>query len=102
METIQATEILTTIADTLVSLGKYRDRSAAIKGMALDQVDRKIALYQRRLRRLEKKHGMNFEEFTEQLRGKATIADEDEWFEWESAIYMLEEWKNVKGAVKAC
>jgi len=53
MATTQAIEILTAIADTLVSLGKYPNRSEAIKGMALDQIDRKIAFYQRKLRRLE-------------------------------------------------
>jgi hypothetical protein len=49
----------------------------------LDYIDRRIAWAQTQVRRFEKKHGQSFAMYSQSLTGRATIADEDEWMEWE-------------------
>ena len=66
----------------------------------MEQIERKIALYERRVKRFEKKHRINFEAYTKRLKNRATIREEDEWMEWESAIDMLAAWRKAKKALE--
>jgi hypothetical protein len=93
---MQATEVLTTIARSLVMTQKYKDLDEALYALAIAEVDRRIAKYRRRIRHLMKKHGMTFKEFTTYLRGRATIEEENDWLEWEAAINMLADWEATK------
>jgi hypothetical protein len=93
---MQAADVLTTIAESLVATKKYKSLDEALYALAIGEVDRKVAKYRRRINRLRKKHGMTFDEFTAHLRGKATIEQEDDWLEWEAAIDMLSDWEATK------
>ena len=71
-------EVLTTIARSLVHTRQYRDIDEALRGLALDEVSRKIARYRRRIRHFERKYGMDFQAFSARLGDGATIAEEDD------------------------
>ncbi|MFQ5812704.1 MAG: hypothetical protein ACE5I2_05880 [Anaerolineae bacterium] len=93
---MQAADVLTTIAESLVATQKYKSLDEALYTLAIGEVDRKIAKYRRRISRLRKKHDMTFDEFTAHLNGRATIEQEDDWLEWEAAIDMLSDWEATK------
>jgi hypothetical protein len=90
---MQAADVLTTIADSLVATKTYKSRNEALYALAIAEVDRKISKYRRRISRLKKKHNMTFDEFTAHLNGRATIDQEDDWLEWEAAMKMLSDWE---------
>lgn len=89
------------LTEPLVRAGFYPTSEQALKHIVLDFINRRIAWAQAKIRRLEKKHGQSFVEYTQSLHGHATIADEDEWMEWESLLDMLESWRKVKMEVKS-
>ena len=93
---MQAADVLTTIAESLVATRKYHSLDEALYALAIGEVDRKIAKCRRRIRNLRKEHGMTFDEFTAYLHGRATIEQEDDWLEWEAAINMLSDWEATK------
>jgi hypothetical protein len=59
-------------------------------------IDQQIALYEERVKAFEVKHEMTFEEYTRHLRGKASIAEEDEWMDWEEALVFLRKWEKIR------
>ena len=61
--------------------------------MAISTVRHKVAYYQRRLRKMEHKYKMDFDTFSAKLKGKATLAQEDDWLAWKSARRMLADWQ---------
>lgn len=95
-----AVRTLETIAKTLVGLGRYSSQTDAIRALALDQINRKIACYERRVKNFERKHRASFETFTARLQNRATIRHEDEWMEWEAAIEMRDGWRKAKRALE--
>jgi hypothetical protein len=95
-----AIKTLEIIANALVGTGRYRTQTDAIRAIALEQIDRKIAFYERRAKHFQKKHGVSFEAFTKRLKRRATMNQEDEWMEWESALAMRDEWRNAKKAIQ--
>jgi len=92
---ISATEVLHSVAQTLVKKRKYQDIEQAFREMALITVRNKMNYYQRRLRRFERKYATDFKTFTEQLKGKATPAEEDDWLAWRSAQGMAADWRQT-------
>jgi hypothetical protein len=86
-------EVLTTIARSLVYSRQYRDIDEALRGLALDEVSRKIARYRRRIRHFEHKYGTDFQTFSARLEDGATIAEEDDWMAWRSAMSLLSDWE---------
>jgi hypothetical protein len=86
-------EVLTTIARSLVYSRQYRDIDEALRGLALDEVSRKIARYRRRIRHFEHKYGTDFQTFSARLEDGATIAEEDDWMAWRSALSLLSDWE---------
>jgi len=95
-----AARTLEAVVDTLVRTGQYKTQTEAIRAIALEQIDRKITLYERRVKRFGKKHRTNFEAYTKRLRNHATVTQEDEWMEWEAALDMLEAWLKAKKALE--
>ncbi|MBI5032375.1 MAG: hypothetical protein HZB51_17755 [Chloroflexi bacterium] len=95
-----AIRTLEAIANALVSTGRYKTQTDAIRAMALEQIVRKIALYERRAKQFQKKHRVSFEAYTKKLKRHATMRQEDEWMEWEAALDMLDEWRNAKKALE--
>ncbi|MBI5305571.1 MAG: hypothetical protein HY868_25805 [Chloroflexi bacterium] len=95
-----AIKTLEVIANTLVGMGRYPTQTDAIRGIAIEQINRKISLYESRVKRFEKKHRVNFDTFGKRLRGRATMRQEDEWMEWEAALAMLAAWRKAKKAIE--
>jgi len=87
--------VLTTIARSLVHTRRYRSINEALRGLALDEVSRKIARYRRRIRHLERKYGMDFQTYDARLKDGATIAEEDDWMAWRSALSLLADWERA-------
>ncbi|MEW5827427.1 MAG: hypothetical protein AB1846_00940 [Chloroflexota bacterium] len=87
--------VLTKVAKSLVAAKRYSTTEEALWDMALSTVRGKMAYYRRRIRRLENKHGMDFDGFSALLKGKATPAQEDDWLEWKSARSMLKDWQTT-------
>ena len=98
-DTIQATEVLTTIAKSFMVTQRYPSIGDALRALAISEVERKITKYRRQIHRLQKKYGKSLEEFTADLQGKANIDEEDAWFEWQSAMRMLEDWEATKAVL---
>ena len=92
---ISATEVLHSVAQTLVKKRKYQDIEQAFREMALITVRNKMNYYQRQLRRFQRKYAMDFNTFTEHLKGKATPTQEDDWLVWRSALSMKADWKQT-------
>ena len=100
MATRMISQTIPLLTDPLVRAGFYPTSDQALKQIVLDYVDRQITWSLGKVRRLEKKHGHSFTEFGHALSGRASIADEDEWMEWESLLDMLESWRQVKTEVQ--
>ena len=84
------------LIEPFVRTGVYSNPEQALKHIFLDYIQRQINWAKAELRRYEQKHGKTFEEWTQVLSGQATIADEDEWMEWEAAQDMLSGWQQLK------
>jgi len=87
--------VLNKVAASLVAAKRYSTTEEALWDMALSTLRGKVAYYRRRIRRLENKHGMDFDKFTARLKGKATPAQEDDWLAWKSAQSMLTDWQKT-------
>ncbi len=84
--------VLNTLARSLVAKQAYPSVEEALRELALTAVRSKIAYYQRRIRSMERKHGTSFDKFSLRLKGRATPAQEDDWLAWRSAQRMLADW----------
>ncbi len=60
------------------------------------RIDQQIAFYEEQARAFEAKRGMTFEEYTRDLKGRASIAEEDECMDWEEALVFSRKWKKIK------
>ena len=97
--TQQATPILEyadKLFTPLVQEGIFKSYGEILKSLLLDYIARQIALYEGQARAFEVKHRMTFEEYTRNLRGRASIAEEDEWMDWEEALVFLRKWEKIK------
>ena len=92
---ISSTIVLDKVATTLVAQQRYTTIEEALWELALSAVRAKLVYYRRRVRRLERKHGMEFEQFTAHLQNRATPAEEDDWLAWRSAYRMLLDWQKA-------
>jgi hypothetical protein len=92
---MQAEEILHIIAKPFILSGIYKDEKTALMDMALDYVRRKIEQYDNNIGMLEKKHGCNFDQFTEKIKNNASFETEDDWIEWKGSNEMRHAWKNA-------
>jgi hypothetical protein len=79
----------------MVAGGLYKNVATAIRALALEQVEKKIASYWERVQDFERKHGHSLEDYSGLLQGKASIADEEAWMEWKEAVVMLEAWQRT-------
>jgi hypothetical protein len=57
--------------------------------------------YQRRIQRMERKHGTDLEGFARLISGNATPQQEDDWLHWRSAVDMLHDWQAVYHSLAA-
>jgi hypothetical protein len=85
-------EVLEKVAQSMVATGVYKDVDTALRALAVEQVERKIAAYQEQVQAFKRKYHYGLEEHTRLLEGQASMAEEDEWMEWQGAQVMLEAW----------
>ena len=88
-------QILTSVAETLVVKQQYESVEDALWEIALSAVKSKASHYRQRIRRLERKYGVDFEHFTAGLINRAPPAEEDDWRTWRSAVAMLRDWDST-------
>lgn len=101
MKEISPTTVLNGIADTLVLEAKFASKEDALRSLARAAVRERMVRYRRRIHRLERKHGTDFDGFTRIIAGSATPQQEDDWLSWRSAVDMLTEWQAVYQSLAA-
>ena len=94
-------EALESVARGMVAAGVYKDEEAAIKAMAIEQIERKITAYREQVQIFERKYQQTLDEHGRLLQGKATMEEEDEWMDWKSAVVMLDAWQKALQEVLA-
>jgi len=100
MSTTAITQVIPILTEPFVRSGLYPSSEQALKHIILDYVERQIAWAEVELQRYEQKYRQTFAEWTESLSERATIADEDDWMEWEATLDMLDGWRRIKAEVK--
>jgi len=88
-------DVLETVAKGMVTAGLYKDIGAAIRALAVEQVERKIAAYREQVQEFERKYHHSLDQHSRFLEGKASMEEEEEWMEWKSAAVMLEAWQKA-------
>jgi len=83
------------IAKPLMELGLYDSTKEFVRDITSEFIKHKIELYKKQLKAFEQKYGMSFEAFSKKLEKGASVAEEDEWMEWEAAENMLKVWKQA-------
>ena len=88
-------EVLEQVAKGMVAAGLYKDSAAAIRAMAMEQIERKIATYRAQVEGFEKQYHHSLATRSTVLEGHATMEEEEEWMEWKGAVVMLEAWQRA-------
>ncbi len=83
------------IAKPLMELGLYDSTREFIRDVTREFIRHKIEIYKKQLKAFEQKYRMSFNAFSKKLEKGASIAQEDEWMEWEAAENMLKAWKQA-------
>lgn len=99
MSQISAIAVLDTIAGALVSQEKFSTKEEALCALARSAIDAKVSRYRRRILRLQRKYGQDFDAFSHSLHERATPEQEDDWLDWKSALAMLEEWQAIDASL---
>jgi len=92
---MQTDKILYDLAKPFVLSGMYKNEKVALTDIALNYVIRKIDKYDESMQSLMKKHGRSFDQFTKDIKDKASFEQEDDWMDWKSAIEMRQSWNNL-------
>ena len=66
---------------------------------SIDCIERQIVWAEAEIARYEQKYQQTFAEWTESLRGQATLAQEDDWLEWGATRDMLDSWRHIKAEI---
>ena len=94
-------EVLESVARGMVAAGVYKNEEAAIKALAIEQIERKITAYREQVQTFERKYQHTLDEHSRVLQGKATMDEEDKWMDWKSAVVMLDAWQKALQEVLA-
>ena len=98
---MNAQDVLQQVAQGMVVAGLYKDVGTAIRALAVEQVERKIAAYRAQVQEFERQYGHSLEAHSRLLEGKASMEEEEEWMEWKGATVMLEAWQRALQEVLA-
>lgn len=93
--TMASQDVLAKVAKGMVAAGVYKDVKTAIKALAVDQAERKIAAYRKQVQEFERKYDRSLEEQSRLLKGKVSMGEEEAWMEWKGAAVMLEAWQRA-------
>ncbi|MCZ7381298.1 MAG: hypothetical protein O8C64_06980 [Candidatus Methanoperedens sp.] len=83
------------IAKPFMELGLYDSTREFIRDVTAELIRHKIEIYQKQLKAFEQKYSVSFNAFSKKLEKGASLAEEDEWMEWEAAKNMLKAWKQA-------
>jgi hypothetical protein len=100
MSSTTLTQVTFLLTQPFVRTGIYASPEQALKHIILDYIERQIAWAEAERRRYEQKYRCTFAEWSKSLLGQATIADEDDWMEWEAILDMLDGWRQIKAEVE--
>ena len=100
MSTMAIDQVIPILTEPLVRTGLYPSPEQALKSIILDYIERQIAQIEAELKRYEQKYQQTFAKWSESLSGRATIADEDDWLEWEANLDMLDGWRQIKSEIE--
>jgi hypothetical protein len=92
-------EILENQARPLIQIGVYKDEAAFLRDLVRDMAQRKIEVYQDKIRRYEQKH-QSLEKFRAKLGYRPFPEQEDEAWDWDAAIDLLDAWQRVAEVLK--
>ena len=92
---VSPADTLNLMARSLVVRRKYATEDDALRDFALAAVREKFAYYQRRIRALQRKYGVDFDAFSARLQGRAAPDEEDDWLAWRSAHRMQTDWQQI-------
>jgi len=92
---MQTEKILSDLTKPFVLSGMYKDEKAALTDVTLNYVRTKLDKYDEIIQALMKKHGRDFDQFTRDIKNKASFEEEEEWMDWKSAIEMRQSWDNL-------
>ncbi|SRR5712692_2092676 len=88
-------EVLESVARGMVAAGLYKDEEAALRALAIEQIERKVTAYREQMQTFERKYHHSLDEHSRLLEGKASTEEEEEWMEWKGVAVMLEAWQNA-------
>ena len=83
------------IAKPMMDMGLYDSTREFVRDVTRDFIRHKIETYRMKLKDFEQKYHMTFTDFSKKLKKGASIAEEDEWMEWEATKNMLKAWKQA-------
>jgi hypothetical protein len=93
-------DIVPILTEPLVRTGLYPNAEEAFKHIVLDHISHQIAWAKKELQQYEQKYGQSFDEWSKSIEGRASVAEEDDWLEWEATLDMLAGWQQVVHAVE--
>ena len=82
------------VAQPLIRAGVYASEEEFLRDTVRQLARHQIAAWQEVIRGFEKKY-ISWEKFSDATLDTATIPQEDEWMEWESARRMLAAWQKL-------
>ncbi|MEA1906740.1 MAG: hypothetical protein U9N12_07285 [Euryarchaeota archaeon] len=86
----------------LVRIGLFRDEKEALIGIIREQARNKIQYYGGKVSKLERKYGVDFQEFKKIIGGRENEEVFEEWddfIQWESYEEVLRYWTEVEARV---
>lgn len=110
-----STSTVATIISPLVKIGIFKSVEDAIQKLVWDYIYRQIIYFQRIVRKMERKYGMDFARFTDYIKerakniqspnlspqqkkslSQAIMIEEEDWMDWKVAYEMLDSWLGLK------
>jgi hypothetical protein len=107
------------VVEPLVQRGLFETTKSAVRGLAQDYILRQIVRYQETIDNLERKYGMDYDQFNQCLKQRAALLqstgvspeqrqplnqavmlEEEDALEWKIAKEMLQSWLGLKGEVE--
>jgi hypothetical protein len=107
------------VVEPLVQRGLFETTESAVRGLAQDYILRQIVRYQETIDNLERKYGMDYDQFNQYLKQRAALLqstgvspeqrqslnqavmlEEEDALEWKIAKEMLQSWLGLKGKVE--
>jgi hypothetical protein len=104
--------------ESLVRRQIFPSEEQAARALVQDYVLRQITALKREVSRMERKHGMRFDQFAEYLHarsellegnqlasnqqhmlGQAIMQEEEDWLDWKASQEMLESWLGIRQEV---